>query len=354
MKGLFINTEKAVCSIHESGLMVYNCIKNSTVFTLEYFEISKDNLSIPASYDFYLFNYHFSTTGWLDTKSIKKLPGLKGTIVLEILPNDPFVYCSPFDFDFYCVLDPSMTLRHKKVFIFPRPLDAYQGELSNKTNETPVIGSFGFATKGKGFEHVVAAVNKEFDKAIVRINIPHGTYTDLSHNYAKELAKKCKALAKPGIDVKVTHDFMSKVELIKWCRENTLNCFLYDRDMPGLAATTDQAITSERPLSVSDNPTFRHITKYLKPYPKQSLRESIQSSADIVRKMKMDWSSESFCSLFEKMLEKITQKKRKKPLNNDFVMLKLKNNKTLSSKAGKYFLKLVRLFYKSPLYAAFR
>ena len=353
-KGLFINTQQAVCSIHESGLMVFNCIKDSGQYNIDYFELNKDDLSIPGGYDFYLFNYHFSTTGWLDTKSIKKLPGLKGTIILEILPNDPFVYCSPFDFDFYCVLDPSMTFKHKKVFVFPRPLDEYIGELSVQENKIPVIGSFGFATKGKGFAHVVEAVNKEFDKAIVRINIPHGTYTDPSHQYAQELAAECKLMAKKGIEVQTTHRFMSKNELIYWCSQNTLNCFLYDRNMPGLAATADQAITSERPLAVSDNVTFRHVIKYLKPYPSVSLKDSIASSAPIVKQIKTDWSKQSFLVLFEKMIMDLGVKKKVNHItDSSSVKLSLLKKNLVSYKFEKYFRKLIRLYYKSPVYAAF-
>lgn len=352
MKGLFINTKKAVCSIHESGLMVYNCIRNSPQFELDYREIKEDDLAIPATYDFYLFNYHFSTTGWLDTKTVKKLPGLKGTIVLEVLPNDPFVACSPFDFDFYCVLDPSMTLKHKKVFVFPRPLDDYTGTLAGKENEIPVIGSFGFATKGKGFEHVVDAVNKEFEKAVIRINIPHGTYTDPSHRYAKELADLCRSRAKEGVEVRVTHDFMSKDELIYWCSENSLNCFLYDRKMAGLAATTDQAITSERPLAISDNPTFRHILTYLKPYPTISLKDAISKSVRVVKQIKKDWSKQSFLDLFEEMLRRLPLK-REQDAGTGTIVLSLLNRNSVRRKFDKYYFRLIRLYYKSFLYAAF-
>ena len=352
LKGLFINTEKAVCSIHESGLMVFNCIKDSSNYSLDYFELKKEDLHIPATYNFYLFNYHFSTTGWLDTKSIKALPGLKGTIVLEILPNDPFVYCSPFDFDFYCVLDPSMTFKHKKVFVFPRPLDAYSGLLSKKENEIPVIGSFGFATRGKGFEHVVAAVNNEFEKAVVRINIPHGTYTDPSHQYAKKLAAQCMSLAKEGVNIVITHHFMSKDELIYWCSENTLNCFLYDRNMPGLAATTDQAITSERPLAVADNTTFRHITRYIRPYPETKLKESIFSSAPLVKKMKEEWSSQSFRQRFEKMLHELSDKTVHPATDLLPVKLSLLNKQSFRYRFDKYYRRIVRFYYKSSFYAA--
>jgi hypothetical protein len=42
---------------------------------------------------------------FLDTTKIKtSLPGVKMTMVLEVSPNNPFVYCSPADFDAYIVL----------------------------------------------------------------------------------------------------------------------------------------------------------------------------------------------------------------------------------------------------------
>lgn len=238
LSGLFINCVTAQDSIFESGKMVYECLLDSEKFTLDYFEASNENRSISTAYDFYLFNYHMVTMFWLDTKALKKtLPGVKMTVVLEVSPNDPFIYCSPEDFDAYIVLDPTLKINQKNVFAFPRPLEAVAQLPAHESKDVPVIGSFGFATKGKGFEHVVDAVNREFDRAIVRINIPFATYADESREYAKQLAEMCRRKAKNGVEVVVTHDFMSKPDLINWCAENTLNCFLYDRNMPGLAAS---------------------------------------------------------------------------------------------------------------------
>jgi hypothetical protein len=352
-KLLFVNTPKAVCSIHESGLMVYNCIIGSKEVSIDYIEIDEHHLVLPSNYDIYLFNYHIVTTGWLDTASVNALPGLKGTIILEILPNDPFIYCSPFDFDFYCVLDPSMTFKHKKVFVFPRPLESYNGSLQKEEHQIPIIGSFGFATKGKGFEHVVRAVNKEFDKAVVRINIPHGSYTDPSHAFAHELAQMCKELANPGIEVIITHDFMDKAALIQWCNRNTLNCFLYDRNMPGLAATTDQAIVSEQPLSISENNTFRHITKYIKPYPHLSLREAIATTKPIVKQIKQDWSQHNFLKHFEAMLKQFPDTHNAIETDKGFVALKRLRRNSLRYKLKKQLNKFIRVYYKSSLYAIF-
>lgn len=302
MRGLFINCKKSKDSIYESGLMVYNTLRLSNKYLLDYTEITENENIISTGYNFYFFNYHHHTMRWLDTRFIKELPGLKVTMVLEILPNDPFVLSPENRFDAYVVLDPTLKHRNKSAFAFPRPLEKIDNVPAYIEKDIPVIGTFGFSTKGKGFHHVVEAVNKEFEKAIVRINIPFGTYVPDSEKYAAFLANLCKEKAKPGIEVVVTHDYMDKEELIKWCSENTLNCFLYDRDVPGLAATTDQAIISDRPLSVSENNTFRHILEYITPYPKMSLKESIENSLSNVRKMAEDWLPENFAKRFEYVL----------------------------------------------------
>ena len=325
-RGLFINNKKAKDSIYESGFMVYQCLRLSSIYKLDYQEIDIEERKIKTGYDFYFFNYHPITMGWLQTRNLKKELGFVITMILEVAPGDPFVLCPDNDFDLYCVLDPTIKPR-KNLFPFPRPLERIKIPHQIRENVIPIIGSFGFATRGKGFQHVVEAVNKEFDKAIVRINIPFGDYVPNSKNYALSLAKLCKEKAKPGIEVIVTHDFLEKDALITWCSENSLNCFLYDRQMPGLSATTDQAIASGRPLSVANNDTFRHILKYLKPYPVFSLKASIEKSIPLVEKMKDDWSPEKFYLKFEKILqEQYCERLSIKSAGTNIYFLPLKQN----------------------------
>ena len=303
IRGLFINNPRAQDSIYESGVMVYQCLKPSDSYSLDYLEVNSEQRAIPSGYDFYFFNYHPFTMPWLETRNLKKLlNGLVITMVLEVLPGDPFVLCPRTHFDLYCVLDPSLKIRQANVIAFPRPLEQVTIK-PHTTNDIPVIGTFGFATRGKGFQHVVDSVNKEFEQAIVKINIPFGSFVPDSEDYSIKLSEICRNRAKPGIEVEVTHHYFTKEELIDWCRQNTLNCFLYDRNMPGLAATTDQAIVSEQPLAVSKNDTFRHILSYLPSYPQWSLRQSIEQSAPLVKKMKSDWSPENFKRKFETALE---------------------------------------------------
>ncbi|MCK5610525.1 class I SAM-dependent methyltransferase, partial [Candidatus Pacearchaeota archaeon] len=307
--GIFINSTKANCSIYESGLMMFESLLLSNRYTLDYLEIDERNRTIPGKYDFFAFNYHHATMGWLNTKSLRELPGLKITFVLETLPNDPFVLCPSEDFDAYCALDPTMNVADKRVYAFSRPLEIPSKLIQYHELPVPVIGSFGFATPGKGFELIVDAVNKEFEEAIVKLNIPSSTYADEGtwhlhkQNYAEYLSGLCKETAKEGVQVIVTHDFMTKDELIKWCGQNTLNCFLYNRNQPGLSATTDQAITSRRPLAISTNETFRHIHRHITPYPFRSLQESIAISQPDVLQIQQEWAPSNFAKHFEKVLQ---------------------------------------------------
>ena len=302
---LFINTRKAICSIYKSGNMFYESVKGSDLWDMDYIEISDINIEqlhngkivdnngieMPP-YDVYIFNYHHATMRMFEnvmSENFHKLLGIKMTIVMEMEPNNPTVHIYSDDFNGYIVLDPTMKFDDPRFHFFPRPLpEAILPEYVEK--KIPVIGSFGLPTLGKGFDKIVQAVNKEFDKCIIKLNLPHGTYTMPYKNLPSEIEQQCRSLAKTGIEIIVTNDFMSDSELVEWCSNNTANAFMYDRDMPGLAAATDQAIMSGRPVIVSDNKTFRHIHSFQPSYPLASIRDTIANGTDSVKKMQRAWS----------------------------------------------------------------
>lgn len=328
LRGAFINTEPALCSIHESGRQVFDCIVGGSEYDLDYIdfqEIDQTRLMsegalhlisgvarsnpIHQSYDFWVLNYHNSTMApFFSRELVTRLAGPKFAIVLEVEPAAPLAFAERGVFDGYIVLDPSATPTHE-VFPFPRPLNSLVKRPITRRRAVPVIGSFGMGTPGKGFEQVVEAVNREFDRAIVRINVPASTYADgpmfgvHGESYAGHLKRLCEYIAKPGIEVRFTNDFMDDDQLLKWCGENDLNLFLYSRRQSGLSATTDQAIASGRPVLVSSNDTFRHIHPYIPPYPLTSLKEAMTTGASVVAKIQKDWSRQAFSNRFVGMLE---------------------------------------------------
>jgi hypothetical protein len=302
-RGLFLNTENAICSIFESGKMCYDCLVQSKNYSLDYVELSEQNRTIATNYDFYIFNYHFTRMSWLDTRFIKNLPGFKATIVLEMSQNSPFDCVSPDDFDAYIVLDPTCKHFKKNVYAFSRPLDiALNATNVYQSSDIPVIGTFGLSFSDKGFDEVIKAVNEEFEDAIIKINVPKSdNVTSTTLNEFKSLVASFNI--KKGIKIEISDHYFSKEELIDWCAQNTLNVFLYNRRVGnGLSATTDQAIASGRPLAVSTNPTFRHIHTYITPYPYLSLKGSIETTIPIVKKIQQDWSPSRFILQFEEVL----------------------------------------------------
>lgn len=295
-KGIFYNSKKSSCSIYESGLMCFNALKKSNKYFLAYTEdtLYKNN------FDFHIFNYHHTVNNWINNSNINNCSGKKYCIVLEIGFENNLLPYTPDIFDKYLILDPTHESDNKFIS-FPRPLEDF--EIKNKEIKNITIGSFGFATDDKKWEEIIIATKKDFDYAIVKINIPRGNYVGRQEisifNAINNIKKECVGT---NIKLELTHNYMNKNELIEWCSNNTINFFPYYRNMPGLAAVTDQAISAERPLLVTNNKTFRHILKYIKPYPEIGIKQAIEENFQGVLKMKKDWSSNSFFEKFEKVL----------------------------------------------------
>lgn len=299
-KGIFYNSKKALCSIYETGLMVYDCIKKSPFYSLSYTEDRNFNYDV----DFAIVNEHFTVNNWITKENVKKFNKPIFCIVTEISFSDNYIDKSPNFYTAYFLLDPSIDEKNN-IYGFPRPLKEYKIK-QYPQNDIPIIGSFGFPTVGKEWHKIVEETQKCYDKAIIRFNIPHATYVPNSQTEINNIILQCKnVLYKPDIIIQLSNKNFTEQELIDWCSQNTINCFLYNREHifnSGLCATTDQAIISERPLLISNDKTFRHIHKYLDYYPNISIKDAIESTSDSVKKIKEEWSSKNFQNKFQNIL----------------------------------------------------
>ena len=284
VKFLFVNTQPAQCSIHESGKQIFAAMDNCPHWDITYVEISDIDRQALFQYrkfilhdgtdlgdfDAYVINYHDITMrnahringelkAGLDPSLLTALNAPVFGIILEVEPNDPWPRLHEDVFNGYFVIDPTLKYPDPRFIACPRPLPLPSNHHYADPGR-PVIGSFGFPTRDKSFDKIVKAVSEEFDSAIVRLNIPRATFLadDQDRDFEK-IAQSCYDAAKPGIEVIITREFFTDERLIEWCAENTLNVFLYTRDMPGLAAVTDQAIASGRPLAVSDKIGRAHV-----------------------------------------------------------------------------------------------
>lgn len=321
MKGLFINSQKGVCSIYEVGYMSYDILKRSSKYTLDYVDVQPPDLGF-GSYDFIIINYHFATNKWMDATFVAKCKCPVIALVLEVGFDDPLSK-TPHFFDHYLVLDPSLA-PSDKMTVLPRPLDTFPSSAADNNNNhnnhnnnnIPVIGSFGFATDGKKWHEIVECVNKDFDEAIIRFNIPHATFVPSNGTRIKAIENACKQkITKPGISLEITSENFSRQQLVDWCAQNTINCFFYFRQdicPTGLSAVTDQAVAAGKPVLVTTDKTFRHLHPYLPAYPNINIKDAIEkmNKEKLVDKIIKDWHPQRFIAIFENTLSKCIGKKR--------------------------------------------
>lgn len=299
MQGLFINTLKGQCSIYSSGLMFYRCLQDSPIYTLEYLE--PNSPTVPDNYDFYVVNYHDVVLRNLSLPHLFSIGKPSFAFHLETSPHNVLGRCAK-GFTGYLIPDPTVQ-ETSTVWAFPRPLEPpYKGEL--KETSVLTIGTFGYPTPGKNWENLVKIAAEEFQDVLIKMNIPPATYAPSSEPIYKAIENSCRSYCRAGVELQITRDYMSKEDLIAWCAGNDLNVFLYGRPgMEGLAACTDQAISSGRPLAVSNDITFRHIHTFIKPYPERTLKEALEDVTS-VKEMQRTWSCERFREKFEDVLAK--------------------------------------------------
>ena len=202
-----------------------------------------------------LFNHHPSTMPWL----LEAIQSINGPVLFAIQHDLQLLRPDPFHF-LLCP-DPTLSSADPRTIGLPRfipdPIKSLPPE-----PEVFTVSSFGFATPGKGFEHVCRLVDEQFDEALVQINIPpHDSAEIASQRAFDEIVDRCHAaITKPGIRLDVTKQFMSDKELIGFLAESTMNAFAYDRKgAEGISSCTDYALAAKRPIAISGSPMFKHL-----------------------------------------------------------------------------------------------
>jgi hypothetical protein len=165
----------------------------------------------------------------------------------------------------------------------------------------PIIGSFGFGFKDKGFDKIIYKVNQEFDEAIIKFIIPVPGY---GLNTTGEVTACCNAiLTKPGIQIKVSHEYFTDNEILQFLSSNTINCFFYDA-MHGrsISSTIDYALSVRKPLCITNSQMFRHIYSPLIDCDVVSIRSCLETSVPYLAKFNEMWSNRSLIERVEKIL----------------------------------------------------
>ena len=330
---LFITHTPKQCGVYEFGKNVFKVISQSNKYFFAKAECQslEDLKQAVNEYKpvLIIYNYHPDVLPWLCTKVSKGIyrNNISGFAPIQIgiihevtqkIADTATAYRNKWIlgqppkklnslFDFYIAPDPTLLLKNPLVFKTGRLIEEYTGEIASPSTTT--FGSFGFATPKKGFEKIVEKVQKEFDEAIIRINMPSADFGDKTGEKAIKIAENCRAIInKPGIKLEISHQFMDSKELHKFLASNSMNVFLYeDTGGRGLSSAVDNALSVKKPIAISRCPMFRHL---LLASPSicvedASLKEILSNGFDPLKEVSKDWTKDNLLWEYERIVGKI-------------------------------------------------
>lgn len=291
-KILFINNVPDHCGVQQYGLNTWKILSKSKNLEMQYAECNtwdEAKLQIGKNNPYIvLYNYHPTTLPWFLDLNLNTMKDVKHVAIIHE-PN----------------LSRPKAL-HSIIQQSDMPRILFECDDRYVENEIPTIGSFGFGAWHKGFHHLVVRVQKEYDNAIIRFNMPSAFYGDPKVSGA--IAEKCrKEITKPGIKLEVSYDFMTQEKLVAWLNMNTINVFHYEKlNGCGNSSALDQALSCRRPIGITKSFMFRHIVTTPSIFIEDlSLKQIISNGIEPLIPYYEKWSNKNFIKAYEEILLKI-------------------------------------------------
>jgi len=251
-------------------------------------------------------NYHPQTLPFIDVDMPARYPIPCVAAMHEMMQAEADRMPQGF-FQFYIMADPTLQENNPRVFSTGRIIPAYDNR--KPLPGVPTFGSFGFSVASKGFGRLIDVVQREYDEAVIRINIPPNGIIDRDAREARRQADLCRArLWKPGVRLEASHEFFDDAGLIDFLAGNTLNAFLYDYvPQAGISSATDHAMTVRRPIAITKSIMFRHLHQ-LEPritIEDASLEEIIGNGITPYEHLLREWAPEKICLRYEEIVVKV-------------------------------------------------
>jgi SAM-dependent methyltransferase len=313
---LFVSHPKAQCGVHQFGLAVSQALRGSRRYDFQYVECGDPEAfhaavasHRPAAI---IYNYYPSTLPWLK-RSVARQHAVPHIGIMHEVTQAKANAADQRLFDFHIGPDPTLLLTNPTVFKTGRLVTRYDRQ-PPPMPEIPTIGSFGFGTAGKGFERLISLVQDEFDRAVIRLNIPFASFGDATGDKARAIGDKCRALIhKPGITLDLRHDFMSVEQLLDFLAGNSLNAFLYEQQHGrGVSSVIDHALAVKRPIAISRSSMFRHLHGTRPPITVEQARLSQILAAGFapLARYAEEWTEDNLRWDYERILEAVLSRTR--------------------------------------------
>jgi SAM-dependent methyltransferase len=311
---LIISHKEHQCGVYQYGRNIAEALGKSKTISFVYTECSGSNeyysIVEKVNPSAIIYNYHPSTLPWLKKKVIRKVKVPHMDIIHEVTQEVADAADDSF-FNYHVAPDPTLLLKNPIVFKTGRLVPEYRNQ--HEFPKIPTIGSFGFGTAGKGFQKLISKVQDEFDEAIIRLHIPFATFGDSDGRAAHFIAKQCKELiVKKGIELKLSHEFLSQKQLLDFLAQNTLNAFFYDENKGrGVSSVIDFALAVQRPIAITKSNMFRHI---FSTYPSifvedSSFEKIIQNGTGPLSLYRREWSEANLIWDYERIIDVVLSKR---------------------------------------------
>jgi hypothetical protein len=307
---LFLTHPQKECGVHQFGKLIFSALAPSKTYAIKYCEVASasdiDAAIVQASPAAVIVNWHPLTMAWAQPWLFwdSSIPVIG---VLQDPTEEVGALTDDVQFDYYIVHDPSANFSNPVLFKSARPIPPFQESVAPPSRLT--IGTYGFATPGRGFEGLVARANAEFDDCVIRINIPNCHFGDPDGAEARRVADRCRTLiTKPNVELRITHDFLTMTEIMTFLAGNSLNAFFCEpAGSGGISGIVDLAIAAGRPIALREAPMFRHMSDASPSIfvEQRSLSEILADGAKTIAKFKEQWSLDRVRGDYEAALDQL-------------------------------------------------
>ncbi|BCM90841.1 hypothetical protein IAD21_02703 [Abditibacteriota bacterium] len=311
---LLVSHSESQCGIQQYGVNVFQALRKSTRYNFCYCECSSakilNEILLERRPRFVIYNYYPATMPWLTAKVTRSCPVTQLGIMHEVTQEEADNARAEM-FDFHLCPDPTLIENNPLTFKTPRLIPTYNNELPSPSIVT--IGSFGFGFADKGFERLIQTVQNEFDEAHIVLRLPFNDIIDQKgKNHALVTAARCREfVTKPKIKLTISHDFLSKTDLLNFLASNTLNCFFYDpHKHRGISSTIEHALAVQRPLAITRCGMFRHVSAATPSIciENSSLKQIIGNGISPLEPFYEQWNEKSFIAAYEKIIDKVASR----------------------------------------------
>lgn len=330
---LFINPNRPLCGIAQFGLRVYNALKAHLHefgdYEIHYQELYADVEEYQAVVDrlqpdLILYSFNDTAIPFLHQGGrfiVKDLyPDICHILVCheqeQVMVDNPNMRWDWFGsagVDAWAGHDPTLVIPKGNNCIFSATRPVLRSEWIPEP-EIPTFGSSTFGFPNKGHVRIVQAIQAEYNEAVIRFNMPPSIYGDPNLNLARSTANQCRAILKPGIRLEVTHDMLETEEqLIGFLYGNSVNVFDYDQNevphsMRGVASSPDSALSTRRPLIVTNCTMFRHLYPIFGRYPLDgSIKQLIerQKESRSPQFVYNEWSGQRMAGEYHRIIRRV-------------------------------------------------